>query len=117
MKEIKGASMKYDYQQVVDKLLSYADGFLGERNIVQTNEVIILKGKAVHTAYLNLEMRYTTYAEDSWVALVLQSVETKNCVCDDCQLWYMREVQIINEVSQCVDRAITKMNQGDKICY
>ena len=62
-------------------------------------ETQIIRDKAIQTAYINLEMRYQTYARDSWVAVVLKAVsQTKSCDCETCQLWYIRENHIIEEI-------------------
>ena len=71
----------------IEKMVKYAKWWEAERD------------KAIQTAYINLEMRYQTYARDSWVAVVLKAVsQTKSCDCETCQLWYIRENHIIEEI-------------------
>ena len=102
------------WEQVHTDLNKYANEFLASRNIVQTDEIEILKTYAIEHAIVNLEMRYMTYAQDSWVALVLKSAEeTASCGCDDCQLWHMRLDLIIKEVELVLDQRLTAATQAD----
>jgi hypothetical protein len=66
------------HDKVFNRLNTYANDFLAGRNIRQTDEIIIIKGNAIHHAFVNLEMRYRTYAEESWVAEVLDALDPEN---------------------------------------
>ena len=66
------------HDKVFNQLNSYANDFLARRNIPQTDEIIIVKGNAIHHAFVNLEMRYRTYAEESWIAEVLDALDPEN---------------------------------------
>ena len=83
----------------IEKMVKYAKWWEAEQQIVVTPATQIIRDKAIQTAYINLEMRYQTYARDSWVAVVLKAVsQTKSCDCETCQLWYIRENHIIEEI-------------------
>jgi hypothetical protein len=71
----------------------------------------IIRYNAVMTAWVNLDMRYRTYAEQSWTTEVLYRcdiiVNTDQHKPDD-DLWLERETAIIKEVELQMDIAHTK---------
>ena len=103
----------YDSMKV---MTVYARDWELERN-VPTHlypDWVTVRDAAVHRAFVTLEMRYQTYARDSWTALVLLSVErTKSCSCETCEVWRMREVQIINEVRIEMSRAYQQLKEKE----
>ena len=82
-------------------------------NELATPDWIIIRDQAIHRAWVTLDMRYRTYAEDSWTADVLRYVEqTKSCSCEDCEQWGIREVQIIEEVRREMSRSLVKVKEN-----
>ena len=101
------------------ELTAFANDLWLCRNFGEHPEKDIIIDGAVQTAWMNLDMRYRTYAEDSWTDEVLYWVRisiSKNCVCDDCMKWHIREVQIISEVHYQVDCAFRKQQEKEKPC-
>jgi hypothetical protein len=104
------------HDKVFNRLNSYANDFLAGRNIRQTDEIIIIKGNAIHHAFVNLEMRYRTYAEESWIAEVLDALDPENrlqITDKEFGLMQMRELQILMEVENEVDRQLQIMKEKE----
>ena len=104
-------------QDSTKKQLSvYANDLWLSRNYGTHPEKDIIIDEAVTTAYLNLEVRYQTYAENSWTDEVLWWVGqgfSQNCSCDNCddedEKWFIREVQISREVHYQLDCLMQKI--------
>jgi hypothetical protein len=76
----------------------------------QDPERLILRDKAVQTALVNLDMRFRTYAEDSWTTMVLKYIEDNyfGSGKPDWDLWVQREEDVIAEVHLQMDILHTK---------
>ena len=101
------------------ELTAFANDLWLCRKFGEHSEKDIIIDNAVQTAWMNLDMRYRTYAEDSWTEEVLYWVRrsiSRNCVCDDCMKWHIREVQIISEVHYQVDCAFRKQQEKENPC-
>jgi hypothetical protein len=71
----------------------------------------IIRYNAVMTAWVNLDMRFRTYADESWTTEVLsrcEAIVNTNKRKPDDDLWLQRETAIIKEVEQQMDIAHTK---------
>ena len=93
-------------------LSGHAHDLWVSRNFGPHPEKDIIIDQAVHTAYLNLEMRYQTYAENSWTDETLWWIDkavARECPCDDCDKWFIRETQIIKEVHYQLDCLMQKI--------
>ena len=83
--------------------------------ILDTDDWQIIRDKAIHRAWVTLDMRYQTYSENSWTADVLRMVEVfgKHDT-DEAELWRMREVQIIQEVRRELSRSLVQLVEKRK---
>ena len=93
------------------RLTNYAKWWEAERNIRVDEEAIILRDKAVMIALMNLDMRFRTYADESWTAEVIQYVTedlTTKLDSPQYELWLQRENDIIAEVHFQMDILHTK---------
>jgi hypothetical protein len=100
-------------------LTKYGNYLWEERRWGDHPERTILIDNAVATAWLNLDMRYQAYAENSWTENVIRTRAglSKSCECDDCYRWFFLEHQIIQEVCYQVDCAYTKYQEAkEKLC-
>ena len=72
----------------------------------QDPEALVIRDKAVQNALVSLDMRFRTYAEDSWTAMVLKYIEDNYFGSGepDWDLWVQREEDIIAEVHLQMDR-------------
>ena len=107
-----------DSEKVMRKLRAMSEHRLLERNIsrdkLAPGDWEAITDGAATTAFLNLEMRYKTYAEVSWCEDVIKASEqTASCRCEDCNLWHIRYVQMMQEVEDQTETHLFR-TQGHK---
>ena len=79
------------------------------------DEWLIKVNDTINSTLLTLDMRYHTYAEDSWSQEVYKAAMSEGiskCDCGSCYKWKMRLFQMCEEVEYAISCLIHKETQG-----